>query len=647
MSDDVLFGDRFLTRYAGQIISDPATAIVELVANAWDAHATRVDITWPNGERAFAIRDNGVGMTPAEFLHRWRMLDYERLVEQGGRSVPPSDILDAKPRAVYGRNGKGRHASFLFANPYKVRTWRDDHEAMFVISRGKSTERPFDVERLTDKDDVEGHGTEITGASDPVGITASTAREIIGARFLTDPSFVVTVDGTPVSFEDLSDDQIVRTEVIVPNLGTAVVLMIDALRVDRTTRQHGIAWWVNNRLVGDCRWRGTDLLTVVDGRTSEAKRFTFIVFADFLEASVKEDWSDFDPNGEAWKIAHPVIVEHIRKLVAEAIASKRAEAKTEIRERLSAVVRDLSPLSHERWDSFVDQVVETCPSITTDEITQVASILARLEASTSKYELISKLHEMEPGDIDTLNRLLTDWTVRTVKEALDEIKIRLGLIREMHQTLRDERADEVRDLQPLFERSLWAFGPEFESLEFTSNRGMSTVISQLFGRTRAKKKAGAHADRPLGSLNRPDFAILPDSSVGLYSRPDFGEDSEPVGVAHLVIVELKRPGIEIGATQMEQARGYARELRRKGLIEASTKVTCFVLGSKRDAMETEPLEQGNVRTQAITFETFIVKAERRMLNLYSRLQDAPFLRDNDVDLSRFGEPKPVGQPPLL
>jgi hypothetical protein len=647
MSDDVLFGDRFLTRYAGQIIVDPATAIVELVANAWDAHATRVDITWPDGERKFAIRDDGAGMTTAEFLHRWRMLDYERLVEQGDRSVPPPDMPDAKPRAVYGRNGKGRHAAFLFANPYLVRTWRDGREATFAISRGNSAERPFDVERLVEKQDVEGHGTEITGSKELVGISASTAREIIGARFLTDPSFVVTVNGTTVSFEDLSDEQIVRTEVAVPGLGTAVVMMIDAQRVDRTTRQHGIAWWVNNRLVGDCRWRGTDLLAVVDGRSSEAKRFTFIVFADFLEDSVKEDWSDFDQNGDAWKTAYPVIVEHIRKLVREAIASRRAEAKMEVRQRLSAVVRDLPPLSHERWDTFVDQVVETCPSITTDEITQVAGILARLEASTSKYELISKLHDMEPGDFDTLNRLLTDWTVRTVKEALDEIKSRLGLIREMHQTLRDERADEVRDLQPLFERSLWAFGPEFESLEFTSNRGMSTVISQLFGKKRGSKKAGGQADPPLGSLKRPDFAILPDSSVGLYSRPDFGDDGEPIGVAHLVIVELKKPGVEIGAPQMEQARGYARELRRKGLIELSTKVTCFVLGSKRDAMETEPVEQGSVRTQAVTFETFIVKAERRMLNLYSRLQDAPFLKENDVDLTAFGEPKPVRQHPLL
>jgi hypothetical protein len=39
------FDERFLESYAGSIITDPATAIVELVANCWDAYATEVSIT--------------------------------------------------------------------------------------------------------------------------------------------------------------------------------------------------------------------------------------------------------------------------------------------------------------------------------------------------------------------------------------------------------------------------------------------------------------------------------------------------------------------------------------------------------------------------------------------------------------------------
>ena len=45
-----LFEFRFLDDYAGQIIRDPAVALVELVANAWDAYATSVHITADSGD---------------------------------------------------------------------------------------------------------------------------------------------------------------------------------------------------------------------------------------------------------------------------------------------------------------------------------------------------------------------------------------------------------------------------------------------------------------------------------------------------------------------------------------------------------------------------------------------------------------------
>jgi len=47
-SKGTLFEERFLGRYAGSIMSDPTIAIVELVANAWDAYATAGDIQWPD-----------------------------------------------------------------------------------------------------------------------------------------------------------------------------------------------------------------------------------------------------------------------------------------------------------------------------------------------------------------------------------------------------------------------------------------------------------------------------------------------------------------------------------------------------------------------------------------------------------------------
>jgi DNA mismatch repair ATPase MutL len=63
------FSTNFLRDHAGHIITDPRTAITELIANAYDAGATAVDITWPDdSEGPFVIADNGTGMTKAESL---------------------------------------------------------------------------------------------------------------------------------------------------------------------------------------------------------------------------------------------------------------------------------------------------------------------------------------------------------------------------------------------------------------------------------------------------------------------------------------------------------------------------------------------------------------------------------------------------
>ncbi|MFC3629467.1 recombinase zinc beta ribbon domain-containing protein [Paracoccus angustae] len=219
-----------------------------------------------------------------------------------------------------------------------------------------------------------------------------------------------------------------------------------------------------------------------------------------------------------------------------------------------------------------------------------------------------------------MDGILADWSVATAKLALDEIQNRLKLIGELHEKLRDERADEVRELQPLIERSLWVFGPEFESIEFTSNRGMSEVIRRLLGGTAQ------------GSLNRPDFVILPDGSVGLFARPAFDEQHEVIGVEHLIVVELKRPGIPIGMDQKNQAWKYVVELQTHGLIDDSTRVTCFVLGSRLTPRE-GVREEGRTKIIPMAYETFIRRAETRMLNLYARLSEAPFLRQAGLDVS--------------
>lgn len=634
----VLFDDRFLDKYAGPIISDPAIAIVELVANAWDAYATKVDIVWPKRSQgiAFSITDNGKGMTPAQFDRRWKTLDYNRIADEGTRSAPPADLPGSPPRHPYGRNGKGRHAAFKFSDPYTVRTWRDGTETVYEVRRGVT--QPFDVRVVSSRDKLQGHGTVISAtASEGTSMDADTAREIIGTRFLADPNFVVSVDGTLVTFDDIPTRNIRRVPVDVPGFGTVDLVTIDSQKADRTTRHHGIAWRVNSRLVGNPGWVGFDHERILDGRTSEAKRFQFIVSADILENAVQPDWSGFLPNDPAWQATRAAVHVQIKQYLSSFSAERRREAKHTVREQFVRTVRQLAPVGRERWNQFVDEVIDNCPSISTEEVGKVAGILANLELSTSKFSLVRKLHELQPGDLDALYELLDDWTLRLAKDALDEIQTRLKLIEDLDKKLRDETMDEVGDLQPLFERSLWVFGPEFESLEFTSNKGMTEVIRKLFGATQT------------GSRQRPDFVILPDGSVGLYSRDahDLGHDVD--GVSRLVVAEIKKPGVGIGSEQKDQAWRYVKELRSKGLLTEAAMTACYILGSKIDPGE------GGIRTEwdgrvtiiPMTYNTFIRRAEKRMLGLREKLKDAPFLKDHGVDGDAFVTPPQEPQQDLM
>lgn len=625
-----LFEERFLGRYAGSIMSDPTVAIVELVANAWDAYATEVNIQWPDRgtETPFLIEDNGIGMTPAEFEVRWRTLDYDRVLHQGQLVQPPPG-LTGLPRPVYGRNGKGRLAAFLFSTPYRVRTWRDGKEATYLVSQGRVDPIRFELERI--REGIAGHGTEISGVHVvPTALAPHDARSLLSTRFLTNPAFRVSVNGILVTFGDVPSDCLEEFDITVPGHGDVRVMVIDSQRTDRSSKQHGIAWWVNRRLVGQCGWRVSDHEKIVDGRTELAKRFTFIVQADFLASAVEPDWSDFKSEDSAWQATEPLVQDAVLEVISDFTKERRAKTKETVSTAHRTQVSALTVLSRDRWMRFLDQIVEQCPNLSETQIDQVMGLLANMEAADSQYELLEKLHTLQSGNIDDLNEILERWTVSTAKLVLDEVERRLRIIEEVRARTSDPDTDEVQDLQPLFARALWIFGPQFESIEFTSNQGMTAVIKKLYG-----------GDEP-GTRNRPDFAITPDSSVGFYSLPAYDSEFNVVGSDMLVIVELKKPGVRIGANEKGQVWKYVTELMEAGHVTESTTVYGWVLGdSIRSAEARERKEGDRVFIRPLLYSAFIVQAEKRMMNLQKQLLDAPFMKATLAELYPTAVPEPA------
>lgn len=634
--NSLLYDERFLESYAGSIINDPPTAIIELVANAWDAYATDVSIIWPESkeDHVFEIEDNGHGMTRDEFQHIWRTFAYNRIAH-GGQKVEPPSGLEGTPRDVFGKNGKGRFASFCFASEYLITSRKDGQEFVCRVHRTNSEPLVLDAVSFT-PDGVLGHGTKIVGIGTPraIRLKEDKAREIIGGRFLANPSFKVSINGRPITFSDIPE-LISESEVPIEGLGTVEILQIDTKKSDKSTRQHGIAWWAQGRAVGNCKWSGSDYERVLDGRTSEAKRFTFIVKADFLNEkdAILEDWSGFRDDSPAWQATRPIVQDRIRQIIHAIGQGERERTKSAVIEKHGNSINRLSPVSKERVSRFIDEIVEQCPNFGEVEVSQLTGILTKLEQSQTQYGLLELLHNCEPTDYDKLHEILSQWTIGMAKVVLDEIQTRLKLINELRMKIKKVGVDEVHELQPLFERGLWMFGPQFESIEYTSNVGMTKVIQKLFKDSNVK-----------GSRSRPDFVARPDSSVAFYGRPSFDEEFEQDGIDHVVIVDLKTTGLALGSAEKDQVWRYVKELRAQGALKPYAKVSGFVLGDRIAPGEAETTTQGDtVRIVPMLYSTILSRAEKRLLSLHERVKEAPFLAEQQRELAVFLDPLPVKQ----
>ena len=356
------FGDNFLSQHAGRIVTDVQFALIELVANAWDAGADDVKIEYsPSNSLLMSIADNGLGMTKEEFIHRWSKLSYNRLIEQGRNAVFPKGIRN-RERIVFGKNGIGRHAMFCFADDYTVETSKDGRLSKFRV-RKNIAGQPFTIEPLEEQSVANAvHGTKIfTNMSEDrrKAIDEQKIIELIGSHFIADPEFRVFVNGNLVSMTEI-EHLSKHVEINVDEVGVFLLRRFD-VGAGKISKQHGVAWWVNGRLVGNPSW---DSLNgrLLDGRAAISKKYTYVIEVDQLAEHVKADWSGFR--------AHE-IVNAVQERVYEAIADDltflmldtRRERSTEVIKNNKEMVRSLPLISRDEVTQFVDSVQVQCPTI--------------------------------------------------------------------------------------------------------------------------------------------------------------------------------------------------------------------------------------------------------------------------------------------
>lgn len=205
------FHGRIIDSLGIQMYQSPVAALAELIANAWDADATSVQINLPDEiteESEISIIDNGIGMSFEQCQNCYLNVGRNRRVENG-------DSYSVGGRPILGRKGIGKFAGFGIARVLTVDTMsketgehtvfsldlnalRGDH---YIKTEGKEVQ--VSEAYLPNEAKKQAHGTTITlkGLTISRKPSKSQFAESMARRFLINQNthhFTVRVNDLPL-----------------------------------------------------------------------------------------------------------------------------------------------------------------------------------------------------------------------------------------------------------------------------------------------------------------------------------------------------------------------------------------------------------------------------------------------------------------
>jgi len=499
-----------------------------------------------------------------------------------------------------------------FSDKYTVETKNGGVLSTFIVTT-ESGDNPFVL--LTEHfEPSDGHGTRLTTAVTRNLPNPTKIRNILSSRFLADPNFKVIVNGETAPLAEhkgLMDQRVIEIQE-----GLSVeAYFLELKSSSGRFLQNGVAFWVGGRLVGSPTWTLKDRV-LIDGRTRLAKKHAVIIKADQLIDLILSDWTAFKQSEIVDKVFSAVgdyVENMIREVASERVEQTRVQVLSEHKDSLER----LKPLARYEVESLLTDITSEHPTLNHETVSLAVEAIIRLEQSRSGSELLLKLSRLSDGDIEGLNRLLSEWTVRDALTVLDEIDNRISVIEALEMLASDPKVDELNTLHPLVTQARWLFGPEFDSSEYASNVSLRNAVKIVL-----KKRLTSESFK--NSRRRPDLVILEDSTLSITGTEGFEDENTLIQLQSVLIIELKRGGSTIGRDEMAQATDYVEEILSCGAFDGTPFIHAFVVGHRKDDKTQHTRKIGDPVKGIIfatTFGQLVRTAGKRLFNLREKLAE--------------------------
>jgi len=516
--------------------------ISEIVANSWDADATRVDIVLPEGtineKSEISISDDGYGMSFEEINRLYLQVGRLRREEEG------TDVTPIYNRQIMGRKGIGKLSVFGVAKVVEIETCKDNiltsfrmdiDEIKAVSKTGKSS--VYEPTILRNKERVDrknGTTVKLKKLKRNVPINASFVRKRLARRFsVLGRNFDVYVNGDRIDPEErlLKEEMeymwTVHNEKILEGQEWTVSGWIGTLRGAVEDIDPGVVIMARGKLIQEPFFF----------ELSAAEKYAFHYLVGELHAEFLDEEEDLiathrgsavweSPQGAALKFWGQ---KKLRKIADEWSEKRRQKREKVIREEpeFKGWLQTLTGPEKKVANKII-VIVTSEERMSSERRKEIMSYVRTSFDQKAFHELIATLEE-NPSAANLLNAF-EEWHVIEAREVLRLVKGRLQAIEHFDRMIKTD-AREVPELHDFFVKFPWILDPSW--IEVYDEVYYSDLLRKNF---------------PDDRLDEPNRRI----------------DFVCIGVGDTVhVVELKRPSHAVNWADLDQLERYVAFVRGK------------------------------------------------------------------------------------
>lgn len=551
----------------------PEKALKELIDNAWDAEALRVDVTLPGpmtGD-AIVVEDNGSGMTLNELQSEYLNIARNRRQRSG-------DFTPNLKRRVKGRKGIGKFAGLMFATSMQLDTWTRGKQSSFYLdkklleSHEGLPEMPLEITGSECSPSSHGTCIRLTELNQTQRFLNEQAlKQLLLAEYGREDNFLIVINEKPLDVDDLQGQYHEVTKSL--NYGEAK-FRCTVSDQKRKLRKPGITIRVDGKVVGDPSFFGLDQAEDIPRKLLE-KCYGEVELTGCAD-DVTADWGTIIEGSaterELIALIQPILREQLYSVYGQEMHLAQARLHKAAKERIAKLPENRREFADQAIKKILDRFYEE-PA---DKLEPIVNVLLDALERNDYRVVLEHINDAKHSEVGRFAEALEEFGFVELALVAEQATHRLRFLDYLEEICSKNETLE-KHVHTAVEKNLWLFGVSYSL--FSSNITLKTQIESYLDR----KYIGDRADK------RPDLVL-----------------SENLNGERLLI-EFKRPSHALNFSDYQQATRYRNDFHQNGIDKQINVI--LIGGSLGPDLPIQERREPNV--QILTFYDLISSARRQ------------------------------------